>query len=945
MRKIAVALVLAGWTLSSAQGASVAGKAPAKAAARPAAAVRAAPAAVVVKPGYAVTIGAVPSWVVPTPLPEGAPAESSAMHYRLIDEQVRVDAASSAEYERLVRVVNQAAGLGTAAQFELEYDPAYESIVLHGLEVVRGGQRLQRLNRDRIELLQREKQLEQRIYDGRITVSVVVEDVRVGDEIDLSYTRIGQNPVFGGRFVRHGWLSSLRGPVRMYRTRLLAPQTRQIRHAVGSADVVVATKTVDGWRDTSFVREQVPQLHFEPGVPYGAFRGEILQFSEFGDWAEVAAWGERLFADAAVGARTAERAAEIRAAQATPAAQALEALRFVQQEVRYFGVEMGASSHRPNPADQVLQQRFGDCKDKVTLLAGLLRSMQVPVRPVLVSTRLRERVDGWLASPLVFDHVIARVDVDAKPLYLDPTRGHQSGPLEVRPVVGFGQGLELAPGVTGLVALPSAQDSERMRVEDRFIVQKFSEPVTLESRIVYRGDLAEAFRETLAAQGIGPVGDLLGGPYVKAYPQLKRLGPPVTEAVEGDDALAIVQRFELPSFWRFPEQRVLAGDLALWAPVEMLLPPKMEARQKPMRFAFPGITRHVATVQFAEDVTRQTASRSAEEGDGHFRLVLKQSSAPREIQFAAEARITADQVEPAQWAGFTATLTKALPKLSSAAVVPAIPPDRSDAVQATLRALENDLRRGKVKVVTSTQVESHFKATLLTAQLDAGRLAPPLRAEALVARGIAFDHLGRLDEARADFEAAMALDADSADALNAAATNARSRGDFGRAIELAGRVLARQPRDAQALGTRALAHYMAGRIDAARADWEAVLEDRANVRRGYPLALLALATRRAGGDVAALKQRYPQDQWPSDWPRAVVAMALDGGDGSTLLADARSQKRAVEAQTEADFYLGEMAAAAGDLRKARDHWQRAVGYGVVEFVEYNAAQQRLKEPR
>ncbi len=901
-----------------------------------------------VKAGFNVSIGPTPAWVNQPPLLGGAPTEAAPMHYRLIDEQVRVDAQSSAEFVRLVRVVNQASGLGTAAQFELEYDPAYEQLVLHKLEVVRDGQRLQRLDRNRIELLQREKQLEQRIYDGRVTVSILVDDVRVGDEIDMSYTRTGQNPVFGGRFVRNGWMSTHKGPTRLYTTRLLAPEGRQIRQLLGPSDATVSTQVTAGWRDTLFRRENVPQLRFEPGAPFSAFRGEFLQLSEFADWAEVAAWGEQLFREAASGpksAATQAKAAEIRAAQATPAAQALEALRFVQQEVRYFGVEIGPGSHKPNSPDQVLQQRFGDCKDKVTLLATLLRALDVPVRPVLVSTRLRERMDGWLPSPLAFDHVIARVDIDGQPLFLDPTRNHQSGPLAKRQSIGLGRGLELAPGVAALSSLPKPYDQERMRVEDKLVVKSFAEPVLLESRIVYRGDIAEVMREAIATQGVVTVADAVSTAYVKAYPQLKRMAPPEALPVEGDDALALVQRFELNGFWRYADQRALTAELVQWAPVEMLLPPKMETRRQPLAFNYPGIVRHLVSLQLPEAVFRQPGQRQSDDGDNHFRLVQKLESTLDSFSLNAEARLNSDQIEPDQWHAFSAQLAKALPKLGPVVTIPVIAQSRMDSLQAELKRLEDEIRRGRLKVNTSTQAQAHYKAAVLTAQIESGRLNGPLKAQALVARGITFDHTGRQDAARSDFEAALLLDPASIEALNAAATNAQGRGDHERAVALATQVLDKQPKDSQALSTRALAHYMAGRLDAARADPNRALEDRGNAQRGYPLALLALATRRAGVDLADLKARFPRDTWPADWPRALVEQALEGGDGRSLLSAAKGQKQALEAQTEAYFYLGEIAAAGGDLGQARKHWQSAVDFGVVEFVEFSAAKQRLQAPK
>ena len=39
------------------------------------------------------------------------------------------------------------------------------------------------------------------MYDGRETLSIVLDDVRVGDEIDYAYSLRGGNPVFGDKFV------------------------------------------------------------------------------------------------------------------------------------------------------------------------------------------------------------------------------------------------------------------------------------------------------------------------------------------------------------------------------------------------------------------------------------------------------------------------------------------------------------------------------------------------------------------------------------------------------------------------------------------------------------------------------------------------------------------------------------------------------------------------
>ncbi|WP_204278447.1 hypothetical protein, partial [Enterobacter kobei] len=78
-----------------------------------------------------------------------------------------------------------------------------------------------------------------------------------------------------------------------------------------------------------------------------------LHISEYASWAEVDQWAQGLFAGDAAAAGVAEKAAELKAsvgASGTPEQQVAAALRFVQDEVRYFSASLGESSHRPKPA-------------------------------------------------------------------------------------------------------------------------------------------------------------------------------------------------------------------------------------------------------------------------------------------------------------------------------------------------------------------------------------------------------------------------------------------------------------------------------------------------------------------------------------------------------------------------------------------------------------------
>ena len=66
---------------------------------------------------------------------------------------------------------------------------------------------------------------------------------------------------------------------------------------------------------------------------------------------------------------------------------------FVVTSTRYVGLEFGIHGYKPYKVTQVLARRFGDCKDKASLLIALLREVGVDAELVLVRTRRGGRLD------------------------------------------------------------------------------------------------------------------------------------------------------------------------------------------------------------------------------------------------------------------------------------------------------------------------------------------------------------------------------------------------------------------------------------------------------------------------------------------------------------------------------------------------------------------------
>ena len=144
-----------------------------------------------------VSLGPAPAWLSPVEPAAIAPATASdGVAYVLVDDQLSIVEGEPEEYRRLVYDVVDREGLEDAGRTPVGFQPEYQHVVLHGLVVERAGERKDRRDEVRAELLRREDNVDAGMLDGERTLELFLPDVRVGDRLDISYSVIGRNPVF-----------------------------------------------------------------------------------------------------------------------------------------------------------------------------------------------------------------------------------------------------------------------------------------------------------------------------------------------------------------------------------------------------------------------------------------------------------------------------------------------------------------------------------------------------------------------------------------------------------------------------------------------------------------------------------------------------------------------------------------------------------------------------
>ena len=85
---------------------------------------------------------------------------------------------------------------------------------------------------------------------------------------------------------------------------------------------------------------------------------------------------------------------------------------FLQSEVRYVAIEIGIGGYQPHAAGDIFYARYGDCKDKATLLSSMLSQAGIRSDYVVINTH-RGAVNPALPAANSFNHVILAIELPA----------------------------------------------------------------------------------------------------------------------------------------------------------------------------------------------------------------------------------------------------------------------------------------------------------------------------------------------------------------------------------------------------------------------------------------------------------------------------------------------------------------------------------------------------
>jgi hypothetical protein len=177
-----------------------------------------------------------------------------------------------------------------------------------------------------------------------------------------------------------------------------------------------------GYDEYIWEKHNLPEIKMEVGMPSFDKLCSSIEISSLKSWKQIDQWAaKKLFPSAKLTKIISRTAKEVTKGAITNEEKIKRLYYFIQRQVKYVAADLERGGYVPHKSEEVLKNRYGDCKDQTMLLISLLNAVDIKAYPALINPYMSpERI----TTPVpYFSHVITYIPINGKELWLDPTPG------------------------------------------------------------------------------------------------------------------------------------------------------------------------------------------------------------------------------------------------------------------------------------------------------------------------------------------------------------------------------------------------------------------------------------------------------------------------------------------------------------------------------------------
>jgi len=331
---------------------------------------------------------------------------------------VKKDNTMEKKIHRLIKVLN-VRGREKYGEVQIDYDSTYQTVEVNYARVIKPDGRIVKVGKKDIRDVDRWAGFP--LYSNAKVKIISMPEVMEGSIIEYRATIVTSKLINEDDFQ---FCSGTQGfePYLRHRFKLTIPRERKINiHYVRLEDVRPRISEGDGSITYQWEINDVPEIIAEPNMPPWADISPFLMVSSFSSWSEFSQWWRDLSrGQAEPTPEIIDKVKEIIEGKQTQEEKAKAIYHWVASKIRYVGLEFGIAGFKPHRAEEIFSNKYGDCKDKATLLLAMYKVAGIPAYYALIGTRQMGKLEREIPMSQ-FNHAIVLAGVNGGLIWLDPT--------------------------------------------------------------------------------------------------------------------------------------------------------------------------------------------------------------------------------------------------------------------------------------------------------------------------------------------------------------------------------------------------------------------------------------------------------------------------------------------------------------------------------------------
>lgn len=319
------------------------------------------------------------------------------------------DASSVYSTRRVVKIHNE--GGFKFGGISIPYTRGNDNITIHhARSITPDGQVTELDQRKIVKDIPPPSAVERGLFVDARLMHFTIPELSNGCVIDYAYSSKTLGHIMQGEFWRQIYYQTS-APVQYFRFTVNLPKNKPFYYQTSGPLIEPVITEGNYTRTFTFEVRDVPALRREEFMPAIEDVAYNISISSIESWEELVKWYASLIQDQDLISPEIQATTKALLKGAWTRKEKIKRLyEYVTANINYVGIELGIWAIKPHPAPMILKEKYGDCKDKTTLLSTMLAATGIRSYPALISAGASRSIVREIPSLAYFNHMILAVE-------------------------------------------------------------------------------------------------------------------------------------------------------------------------------------------------------------------------------------------------------------------------------------------------------------------------------------------------------------------------------------------------------------------------------------------------------------------------------------------------------------------------------------------------------